>query len=412
MTTTASPAHSHPIRWLVLLLLSLAMFGNYYVYDCIGPLADALRTQLGFSDAQLGTLNGIYSLPNVFMVLVGGVLIDRFGAARATTAFTAMCVLGAVVTALTTSFFGMAVGRLLFGLGAESMIVAITTSLGLWFGRKELGLAMGLNLMIARAGSYAADMSPTWFAGSYRAGVGAPLWIAATLMIVGAVLALGSQLAERRVVAGFAVPTPAAGKVQWRQVLTFGRQYWLIVGVCVAFYSAIFPFRSTFAVKYFVDAFGLSNEAASELNSYVFLATIFATPVVGWFAGAIDRRSLVHAIGAVLLPLSFVALLAGGSPGDSNILIGIAFTTVPAVLWPLVADLVATDRLGTAYGLMTMLQNIGLTVCNFAIGALNDAAGATAANVDGYRPMLWTFLVLGVVGGLFATRLAVARRGR
>ena len=405
-------AHHHPFRWLALVLLSLAMFGNYYVYDCVGPLADALRTARGFTDSQLGTLNGVYSVPNVFMVLVGGVLVDRLGAGRATTMFAAMCVLGAVVTAMVSSFVGMTVGRLLFGLGAESMIVAITTSLGLWFGKKELGLAMGLNLMVARAGSYSADMSPKWFAGAYASGVDQPLWIAAGLMIAGLVFAFACQLAERRAAHALATSSTPPDRIRWREVLTFGRQYWLIVGVCVAFYSAIFPFRSTFAVKYFVDAFGLSNDDASELNSYVFLASIFATPTIGWLAGAIDRRSLLHAIGALLLPLSFVVLLTGGTAGTANVLIGIAFSTVPAVLWPLVADLAPKERLGTAYGLLTMLQNIGLAAFNFAIGAMNDAAGASAKHVAGYQPMLWTFLALGTIGAVFAGLLAMARRGR
>ena len=415
--TTSPPvpprsATSHPFRWIALVLLSLAMCGNYYVYDCVGPLADALRNTRGITDSQLGTLNGIYSLPNVFMVLVGGVIVDRLGAGRATTLFTAVCVLGAIVTAVSESFVGMATGRLLFGLGAESMIVAITTSLGLWFGKKELGLAMGLNLMLARAGSYSADMSPTWFADAYARGVAAPLWIAAGSMIVGLVLVVVSEFAERRAAASLGISSQPPDRVKWREVLTFGREYWLIVAVCIAFYSAIFPFRSTFAVKYFVDAFGLANDAASELNSYVFLASIFATPVVGWLAGVVDRRSLVHAVGALLLPLSFAVLLAGGTPGAANVLIGIAFSTVPAVLWPLVADLAAKDRLGTAYGLMTMLQNIGLTAFNFAIGAMNDSAGASSTNVAGYAPMLWTFFVLGTIGAVFAAMLAVKRRGR
>ena len=72
------------VRWLVLVFSSLAMFGNYYVYDSIAPLADILRTQLGFSSTQIGTLNAIYSAPNIVMVLIGGVLVDRFGTRNAT----------------------------------------------------------------------------------------------------------------------------------------------------------------------------------------------------------------------------------------------------------------------------------------------------------------------------------------
>ena len=68
--------------WLVFVLVAVASYGNYYVYDSIGPVADLLEHQRGFSNSQIGMLNAIYSLPNVVLVLVGGILVDRFGAAR------------------------------------------------------------------------------------------------------------------------------------------------------------------------------------------------------------------------------------------------------------------------------------------------------------------------------------------
>jgi MFS family permease len=117
------------IRWGILISLSIAMFGNYYLYDSIAPLAGVLKRDLGFSDTQIGTLNAIYSIPNIFMVLIGGILVDRFGTRLATLGFTATCLFGAVVTAATPYFGTMALGRLLFGVGAESMILAITTAL-------------------------------------------------------------------------------------------------------------------------------------------------------------------------------------------------------------------------------------------------------------------------------------------
>ena len=79
--------------------ISFASIGNYYVYDSIGPVADLLSSQLGFSDTQIGTLNAIYSLPNIFMVLIGGVLVDRFNARSVTVATAAVCLLGAILTA-------------------------------------------------------------------------------------------------------------------------------------------------------------------------------------------------------------------------------------------------------------------------------------------------------------------------
>ena len=73
------PEPSRLYRWLVLIFLSLAMFGSYYAYDALSPLADVLKQQLGFSDDNLGFLQAIYSLPNIFTVVIGGFIIDRFG---------------------------------------------------------------------------------------------------------------------------------------------------------------------------------------------------------------------------------------------------------------------------------------------------------------------------------------------
>src|SRR5262245_24199948 len=178
------------------------MFGNYYAYDSVGPVADLLQKQLGFIDTQIGTLNAIYSFPNIVMVLVGGIIIDRFGARITTIVFAIICTLGAVITAASPSFPIMAFGRLIFGLGAETLIVAVTVILGQWFVGKQLGFAFGLQLAIARAGSYSADMSTTWFKDLYDKGWQEPLWLAAgfaTLMIVGSgAYFIFDRLAETR----------------------------------------------------------------------------------------------------------------------------------------------------------------------------------------------------------------------
>ena len=109
--TTALPPPPAFYRWSVLVVISLAMFGNYYVYDAISPIADLLKDQLGFSDKNIGTLNAIYSLPNIFMVLIGGIIIDRFGVKRSTMLFGILCFAGAVITAISGTLAVMATGR-------------------------------------------------------------------------------------------------------------------------------------------------------------------------------------------------------------------------------------------------------------------------------------------------------------
>jgi MFS family permease len=401
------------IRWGVLFFVSLAMFGNYYVYDSIAPLADILRTDLGFSSTQVGSLNAIYSAPNVVMVLIGGIIVDRIGTRRATLIFAAICLAGAVLTAVSGTFPVMALGRLLFGLGAESMIVAVTVALGQWFKGKQLGFAFGVNLSIARAGSYAADLSPTWASGAYASGWRGPLLVGVAFSTVALIGAVVYWVLEQRAQARYALNRPAQpDRIVWSDLWRFDKSYWYVVGLCVTFYSVIFPFRSTFAIEYFQNAHGETLERAGQMNGYVFLAAIFATPLFGLMVDRLGRRSIAMLLGSLLLLAVFPTLLyTRWDLWVTTVLMGITFSLVPAVLWPSVPYLVEEQRLGTAYGLMTMVQNIGLTLFNLGAGALNDWGGASAANPGGYRPMLWMFTILSTAALVFSWLLRQRETG-
>jgi MFS family permease len=398
------------VRWTVLVAISLAMFGNYYAYDAIAPVADLLQRALGFSDTQIGTLNAIYSFPNIVMVLIGGIIVDRFGTRRSTLAFAVVCAIGAAITAASPLFPVMAAGRLIFGVGAESMIVAITVAVGQWFVGRQLGFAFGVNLAIARAGSYSADMSPTWFKPLYDTGWQPPLWLAAGIMTGGVVAAFVYYLLERRAARRYHLQQPQpSDRFVWADLWRFDRSYWYIVGLCVTFYAVIFPFRSTFSIKYFQHAHGLSLQDAGAMNAYVFFAAIFATPLFGLLGDRLGQRSALMAVGSLLLAAVFPLLLyTNVTLWVATALIGVAFSLVPAILWPAVPYLVTPERLGTAYGLMTMLQNIAMMVVNVAAGALNDARGANEQNPDGYDAMLWLFFALSLMAFLFA--IALRRR--
>jgi MFS family permease len=393
-----------PVRWTVLVLVSLAMFGNYYAYDAVAPLADHLQRLLGFTDTQIGTLNAIYSLPNVVMVLVGGIIVDRLGTRFAVLLFTAICMVGTTVTALSSSFEVMAAGRLIFGLGAESMIVAVTTALGQWFVGRQLGFAFGINLSIARAGSYAADLSPTWAQSLYDEGWRPPLVLAAGFCLFSLIAAAVYFGLERWAGGRYRLTQPApSDRFVWGDLWRFDRSFWYVIGLCVTFYSVVFPFRSTFSIKYFQHAHGLSLQDAGEINGFVFLAAIFATPAFGLLVDRIGRRALLMAGGTFLLFVVFPILAyTGWSLWVATALLGVAFSLVPAVMWPAVPYLVEPGRLGTAYGLMTMLQNIGMMIVNLAAGRLNDANAASAGNPSGYLPMLAMFAALSLAGLAFA----------
>src|SRR6476660_908298 len=188
MHDTTRPAPSRSYRWAVLIFVSLAQAGNYYIYDSINALERIFIDHLGFSATQFGWLNASYSVAAVATLLVGGIIIDRIGTKKAILAFAAICLAGAAITSSRGSAPVMIAGRTVLGLGAESMIVAVTTALAKWFKGKELSFAFGINLTIARLASVAADNSPSWAKSVFYpyGTTGEPSWQGPLMLAVGA----------------------------------------------------------------------------------------------------------------------------------------------------------------------------------------------------------------------------------
>jgi MFS family permease len=398
-------------RWLVLVVISLAMFGNYYVYDSIAPIADILKSQLNFTDENIGSLYSIYSVAAVIILLIGGIIIDRFGTTKSTMLFGTICAIAGVLTAVSPDLRVMLAGRFMLGLGAEPLIVAITTALAKWFKGKELSFAFGLNLTIARLGSVAADNSPTWAGFSYTGWQG-PLWVAAIIglfCVVGAafywVLEAG---ALRKWSLGQAGGTD---RLVWKDLFRFSPSFWFIVALCVTFYSAIFPFRS-FAIKFFIEGHGLSRETAGFYNSILPMSAMIATPLFGLMVDKIGKRALFMALGAFMLMPVYLMMGYHILPlGVPIAMMGVAFSLIPAVMWPSVAYIVDQGRLGTAFSVMTLIQQIGVAVMNWLIGRSNDLAGASASHPEGYIAGMWIFSTLGLLALFFAIMLRRSERG-
>jgi len=415
MLTKIPPVAPAALRtaWLVLGLVAIANFGNFYVYDTIGPIADLLQRLRGFTDTQIGMLNAIYSLPNVVLLLVGGVLVDRLGVGRMMFWTAAICFAGAILTAVAESFAGMAAGRLLFGIGAETFNIATLAAIVRFAPVGHPALAIGISLSLGRAGAFSVDMSPTWFAGAYAGGWQPPLVIAAAFAGVSLAMAYAYWRIERRQGPRLEA-VPVAPVVAWTDLYRFGPAYWYLVALCALWYAVIYAFRSTFSIKYFQHAHGLDLATAGAINGYVFLAAIFATPFFGWLCDRIGRHAQLLALGSLLLPVAIATLAVGQSLGLGMVLIGVSYSLEPAVMWPFSARIVPAARYGTAVGLMWVAENGGIAGANLVAGRLNDHFGASAANPAGYEPMMTFFFVAATLGFLCALLLwrTVGRRAQ
>jgi MFS family permease len=225
----------------------------------------------------------------------------------------------------------------------------------------------------------------------------------------------------------------ATDKLVLGDLVRFDTAYWWVVGLCVAFYATIFPFR-TFANLFLIDYRGLTNDAAGSLKSVLPLLSMIGMPLFGLLADRIGKRALMMAAGSALLVPPFLMMLswrtgvtlpevrlpglgtvlAAGTPLDLVVsmgMMGLAFALVPAVLWPAVTYLVPEERLGSAYALMTFCQQAGWAAMSWGIGKVKDATGASAENPAGWAPAMYMLAALAAAGFLFSFMLWRAERG-
>ena len=389
------------------------MFGNYYVYDSLGLVADLLKRDYGITDAQYGFLSGIYSIAAVVVLLIGGAVIDRIGSKRAVLYFGAIAAAAGVLIALSPSYRFMLGGRFLLGIGSEPLSVAVTIALARWFKGRELAFALGLNLTVSRLGSVAADRSPQWASWAYQSGTLAPPlqlagFIGLCCVTGGFVYFAIEHFAERRFNLGAAGSTD---KLTLSEVIGFGAPYWLLIGLCVTFYTAIFAFQS-FATKFFIEAHGVPREQAGALVSYLPAATMLATPLFGLLVDRFGHRALGLFIGALCMAPVYFMMARRGIPLFYPVaLMGIGFSLIPAILWPEVAYLIDEKRLGTAYALMTLLQQIFLFAVSAVLGWANDVGKASPENPSGYALGMWILGGLSLLGVLFAFLFYLSPKG-
>ena len=429
------------LRWTVLFLIAFVQAANYYFYDAISPLKRDLEENFNFTNTDFGLFVSAYSIPNIFLLMCiwGGIILDRLGIRRTGFLFVILMATGAFVTAYGASgfyshggfgyaFFSsflpgyspelkmMLFGRFLFGLGAETSIVVVSKVIVKWFKGKELALAFGLKIGIARAGSWAAFYFSPIIAQNYSPWNNA-IWFAAMLMGIALLFFLIYSIQDLRLdrQINLSGVIGEENKFQFNDLykLVTNRSFIFVTLLCMTFYSAVFPFQS-FSPDFFLNKYGFSQAMSGKIASLLSVGTTIFTPLIGLFVDKKGRSASLMIFGSLLLVfIHFSFALTTISPVFLMVLLGIAFSLVPASMWPSVAKIVDEKRIGSAYGTMFAIQNLGLWAFPLLIGIVLDKTnpGITPETVSSgtavydYTYAILMLAFLGVLGLVFAILL-------
>ena len=450
-------------RWTALVLVASMMFFGYMFVDVMSPIQALMESEKGWGPDTFGTYAASEYIVNVMgFLIIAGVILDKMGVRFTGVLSASMMFIGASIKLIgisdwfaSTSFADWlntwwvdlpasakmaCFGFMLFGCGCEMAGTTVSKAIAKWFKGKEMALAMGLEMAIARVGVFAIfSISP--IIASHFGTVVAPVAFCTVLLLIGlitfTVFTFMDKTFDKQLAATKAGETTEEsnseeefkfsdlGKIFSSQV------FWIVALLCVLYYSAIFPFQRYGANMLQCNLDGISPEDAANIFRWFPIGAAVITPFLGHYldhkgkgATMLIGGALIliccHLIFAFVLPVTKSAFIAY----STIVLLGISFALVPAALWPSVPKIIDEKVLGSAYCLIFWVQNIGLCFVPKLIGNLlastneNNPAviAAKQANADfipyDYTVPLVVFASFGVLALLFAIYLKVLDKKR
>ena len=402
-------------RFTILIFVAALPFGSYFAYDIVGATAPTMLEELGAARGTLATSYTMYHIAAILFVLIGGFLIDRLGARKASITFSLLVFFSAALVWIAKSLPLFFLGRFLFGAGSEPLIVAQSVILARWFKGKELALSFGISLTIMRLGTLFAFNTGELIAsvfGGYRYALFAAVIFCGISVLANIVYIILDRHGERQL---RLEDESTEEKIVFKDIKKFKPSFWYVTLLCMTFYSAIFPFTAL-STDFFVDKWGVARVAetsggffyqvfnnffhmfstAGGITSIIIFASMLLAPFAGQLVDKIGKRASLMIFGSLLLIPSHALMgLTNIYPAFPMIALGAAFVLVPAAMWPSIPLIVRKEHVGMAFGLMTAIQNIGLAIFPLLNGILRDIT-------ESYNSSMIMFASLGLVGLVFA----------
>ena len=403
------------LRWGALILIASMMFFAYMFVDVMSPLKSLIESSHGWDSQTFGTYAASEFFLNVFVffLIFAGIILDKMGIRFTGLLSGSLMVIGAVIKyyAISESFRGTgleawlgswwvafpasaklaSLGFMIFGCGCEMAGTTVSKAIAKWFRGKEMALAMGMEMAIARLGVFAVMWLAPMISNKFDQSVVAPVAFCTVLLMIGllnyAIFVLMDQKFDKQLKAEGTEEEASEEEFQLKDLgkIFSSKMFWLVALLCVLYYSAIFPFQR-YAPNFLEVTLSIDAESASRLFSCFPILAMCLTPVLGALLDFKGKGATMLMVGAVIMiacHLSFAFLLPMfPSKGLALLLVvtlGVSFSLVPAALWPSVPKIIDEKILGSAYCVIFWIQNIGLCLVPLLIGTVLDATGTYVA---------------------------------
>ncbi len=400
-------------RWTVLILVALMMFFAYMFVDVMSPLKSLVEGKLGWSSGVFGKYAASEYILNVCgFLIIAGVILDKLGVRFSGVLSAGLMVFGASLKFVAvsdwfqdTSFChwldswwiempGSAkmasLGFMIFGCGCEMEGTNVSKILAKWFKGKEMALAMGLEMAIARLGVFAVMWIAPLISDKFGGSIMAPVGFCGALLMIGLINFIIFGVMDRKfdsqlVGAGLATAEKSPEDefhISDLKAIFTSKMFWIVSLLCVLYYSAIFPFQR-YATNFLEETLSIGAAEAAKLFSCFPILAMVMTPLLGIFLDRKGKGASMLMIGSVIMiacHLSFAFLLPAFPQKWFALLLivvlGVSFSLVPAALWPSVPKIIDEKILGSAYCLIFWVQNIGLCLVPMLIGSLRESTGS------------------------------------
>ena len=417
--------------WLVLACLVVPMFASYFFDDMFSSLSELFKhpesLELGWDMADYGFYASGYSFLCIWGgLIICGALLDKFGVRLVGSIFVGMMVGGAglVTFAISAGFAPKTsltiayIGCMLFGLGSEIAGVSVTRSIAKWFKGRNMALAMGLQLAIARFGTATAILIAPMIVKQKALGefytlaeTNKPALIGLAVLAVGAILwavfvAMDARF-DKEAGTTDKVKTAEEDKFRFSDIwkVLSNPRFLMIAILCVTFYCCVIRFKK-FGVSILLPLFGVNLDIATVLLAMIPFFTILFTPLFGALVDKVGKATTWMTVGAALVLIShlIITFAPQGVPAYAYIaiaLLGIGYSLVPSAMWPSVPKIIPEKNLGTAYSLIYWVQNIGMWAVPIYVGKIFTntitEAGNHGQEVAAAIKAEYVFILLGVV---------------